>query len=418
MKCSRNIQFALLLVPVFWMSCSKNTKPQNQPPQQVWDKDYLDTVDFDIVQSTSEFAINLYHTLPVIENQLISPLSISYALALAYNGARLETKREMADALRFSYDLNQVNEGFKALSSGFNKSDENTTLRIANAVWAQKDFNFSVPFIENCKKYYQGGFKYTDFVSQPEASGDEINKWVSDITENRINDLLSSEDINSSVRMILVNALYFKSAWMYPFAASSTTEAPFFPGNGKETKVKMMNLNDGHFLYFENDSFQMLALPYLGKEYSMYVILPANKIGYKGVEAQLSYPYLKNLELKMQKTAIDLFFPRFGFSSSVQLSENLKKMGMVEAFGDNADFSGMTGRKDLFISKVIHKTFIAVDENGTEAAAATAVVMVERAAMPVDRIVFKADHPFFFYIKNNQTGAILFIGRLVNPDEK
>jgi len=406
--------FSLLL---FFTSGCKKPAIQKTNYNKVWNKDYIDSVDFDIVRSTTDFAIRLFKHAPENNNIFLSPLSISYALAMTYNGAENETKQQMASVLGFSFDKEQVNAGFQSISGDFNSYNEYFIVSLANSIWAQKNYSFLPSFIENCKKYYQSGYHEADFISQTDLSRKEVNKWVSAKTNEKINDLLSENDVTTDTRMILVNALYFKSGWLNSFEESLTSERDFFLESGDKVNVKMMLENSENYLLYKNDSLQLISIPYKGHIYTMNILLPQKRFSLKEITKKLTFDYLTYLEKSMTYDAVNVYLPKFGYTYFTDLSEQLASMGMKDAFSENADFSGMTGKKDLILSKVIHKTFIDVNEAGTEAAAATAVVMLERSSVFENRIDFIADHPFIYYIKNNENGTILFIGRLSDPNK-
>jgi len=418
---NRKISFYIAIifsVIILFSACTSKKITKNQTPQEVWNNDYIDTSDFDILKSTNDFAFRLFKNTQPTGNIFLSPLSVSYALAMTYNGAEKETKRQMALALGFTFDKNQVNEGFLSVTDIFNIKNENFEINLANAVWAQDKFYFTGSFMENCKKYYQSGIKFIDFVGQAENSRLTVNQWVAEKTNHKITDLLKENDITPDTRLILTNAIYFKASWLYQFNEALTRKSDFYLSNGSIIKTDMMFENTGRYLYLQKTDFEMIAIPYAGNIYSMYIILPSAKTSLDKVVKTLNHDFIQKTELEMRSAYVNLYLPRFNFMFTSQLNTVLKNMGMTDAFNNNADFSGMTGKTDLILDKILHKTFIKVDEKGTEAAASTAVIMMERAAPPEDKITFNANRPFFFYIKNNESGNIIFVGQISNPNDK
>lgn len=412
------ILLALLLSGMLiFSSCCKKTAPQQEKSQGVWDKNYLDTTDFNIVTSVNGFGFNLYARLNPDENLIFSPLSISSALAMTYAGAENNTQQQMAGVLGFVFDKKQVNEGFSALMNEMNVSSESYRISLANSLWAQEQFYFKPEFLENMKKNYHSGFQFVNFINRPDEAREKINQWVSEKTEDKIKDILSEKDINAATRLILVNAIYFNATWATVFDEKQTRPGDFFLIDGQKITVDMMQEHTGKYRYFENDKLQFLSMDYAGKLYSMNILLPKSPDKLPALEKAFNPGYFSELENMSKWQGVDVYLPRFTFSSSFSLKAILSAAGMSDAFDDNADFSGMTGKKNLMIDNILHKAFIEVNEKGTEAAASTAVVMMERAALPEEKSEFKADHPFFFYIKNNESGAIMFMGKVMNPKQ-
>lgn len=405
----------LLFVLLLFSSCCKKNKPQQNTPSGIWDKNYLDTTDFDVIRAVGLFGCNLYTQLSGKENLVFSPLSISAAMAMVYAGAENNTQYQMAKVLAYTFNKNQVNEGFSALMNEMNTPSDLYQVSLVNSLWAQEDFYFLPAYLENMKRYYQSGIRYVNFILQPENSRLKINEWVSEKTFGKIKNILTQGDITTDTRLILVNAIYFKSKWIFVFDESRTKPEKFILADNSSVMVDMMNESSGSYGYFENESFQFISIPYTGRVYSFNIILPKSGISLQNLEDKFTYDYLVSLQKKTLYTHVDLFLPKFSFTSSFSLREILSKSGMSDAFNENADFSAMTGKANLNIDNVIHKAFIEVNEQGTEAAAATAVIMAERAVMQEEKPLFKADHPFFFYIMNNENGNIIFMGKVMNP---
>jgi serpin B len=372
------------------------------------------------VDGNSTLAFDLYQALKEEDNLFYSPHSISLALAMTYAGARGETAQQMADTLHFVLPQDRLHPAFNSLdlelarrSEGAKGKDGNGfRLNIVNAIWGQKDYDFLSNFLDLLAENYGAGLRVLDFVSAPEESRITINNWVSDQTEGRIEDLIPPGLIDALTRLVLTNAIYFNAAWQYPFPEDMTEDGPFYPLDGGEVTVPMMSQEE-LFGYTEGDGYQAVELPYDGGELSMVILLPAPG-QFETFEDSLDAQQVVGIIGMLARRQVTLTMPKFEFTSSFSLKEALAGMGMPIAFSGGADFSGMTGNRDLFIADVVHKAFISVDEAGTEAAAASAVVM-PMAMPPEETAEVTVNHPFIFLIRDIETGAILFVGRVVNP---
>jgi serpin B len=373
-----------------------------------------------LVADNSDFAFNLYQTLKKTNsgNMFYSPYSISSALAMTWSGAKTDTEKQMATALQFTLSQTQLPSAFNALSLQLASRGQNAkgtdgrsfSLNIANALWGQKDQTFLPAFLDILAVNYGAGMNLLDFMAAPDASRTTINKWVSDQTNAMIKDLLPPGSVTSSTRLVLTNAIYFDAAWQSPFKKDSTHDGTFNLLNGTTVTVPMMGQESG-YSYVKADGYQAVEMPYDGNEVAMDIIMPdAGK--FTSFEAGMTAKNVTAIIKSMNNTALVLNLPKFSFSSDFSLKDTLTSMGMPVAFTGKADFSGITGKQDLYISDVIHKAYVAVDEAGTKAAAATGVVMVG-AAMPQNFMTI--DQPFIFLIRDIQTGAILFVGRVMNP---
>jgi len=374
-----------------------------------------------LTDGNGDFAFNLYKLLSEEEGNLFySPYSISVALAMTYAGARGDTEKQIADTLRFYLSQNQLHPAFNSLDQELasrgegakGKDGEGFRLNIVNAIWGQKDYAFLVSFLNTLAENYGAGLRIVDFIGETELSRITINDWVSDETEERIKDLIPQGAINQMTRLVLTDAIYFNAAWQYPFEEDATSPGVFYLLNGDEVTVPMMEQQES-FSYIEGDNYQVVELPYDGQELSMVIILPDSG-QFASFEETIGYQKIKDIIENLEKREVRLRMPKFEFDSSFSLKKALTEMGMPLAFSEGADFSGMTGKKDLFISDVIHKAFVSVDEAGTEAAAATAVIM-ELTAMPETPLEVTLNRPFIFLIRDIETGAILFVGRVINP---
>jgi len=374
-----------------------------------------------LVDGNNAFALDVYQALrSKNENLILSPFSISLALAMTYAGARGTTEMQMADVLHFDLPQGQLHPAFNGLdqdlaSRGKAGSDEEKPLQlnIANAIWAEQTYPFLQEFLDLIASNYGAGIRLADFINQFKSIRTEINDWVYDQTQEKIKDLIPNGALSSDTRMVLVNAIYFKADWLRQFDANHTSNAPFHLLDGSNVTVKMMN--QGTVVpYYSGDGFQAVELPYAGDTAVMDIFLP-DAGSFSSVESSLSTDLLNKTLNGMKPTSMELSLPKFTFESELNLSDTLVSMGMMDAFDpDLADFTGMSDRNDLFISDVIHKAFIAVDEEGTEAAAATAIIM-EAASAPLFEITLTIDRPFLFIIRDKPGGQILFIGRVLNP---
>jgi serpin B len=285
---------------------------------------------------------------------------------------------------------------------------------VANALWGQKGYAFRNEFLELLKANYGAGLREADFVKAAEDARRQINRWVEEQTKDKIKDLIPPGVLNAMTRLVLTNAIYYKAPWQHPFYEAVTKEDEFQVTPDQKVKVPMMSQAAG-FKYLDGGDFQLLDMPYKGGNQSMLVLLPKKVDGLSQLEKSLTAQNLESWLAKSRLQQVQVAFPRFKFTREFELNKTLSAMGMPLAFSDKADFSGMDGTKELYISNVIHKAFVDVHEKGTEAAAATAVVMEAKSAPPVAKQVFKADHPFVFVIRDHGTGSILFLGRVTNP---
>jgi serpin B len=376
-----------------------------------------------LVDGNSEFAFDLYQALSEKEGNLFySPYSISLALAMTYAGARGETEQQMADTLHFMLSQDRLHPAFNALDlelasrgeGAEGKDEEGFRLNIVNAIWGQQDYKFLDEFLDALAENYGAGLRLLDFINAPEQSRITINDWVSDQTEGRIKDLIPQGVIDAMTRLVLTNAIYFNAAWLNPFDEDVTDDGTFHLLDGSEVTVPMMMQTDS-FGYAEGDGYQAVELPYDGSELSMVILLPETG-QFEALEGSLDADLVGAITNDLAYRQVALTMPKFEFESDFSLADTLEAMGMPVAFSLDADFSGMTGTRDLFIAAVLHKAFVSVDEAGTEAAAATAVVMkITAAPAPQEPVEVTVDRPFVFLIRDIETGTILFVGRVVNP---
>jgi serpin B len=375
-----------------------------------------------VVASNTGFATDLYAKLRSQDGNLFfSPYSISPALAMTYGGARGETAKQMARTLHFDLPDNQLAPAFGALANSLNavQSKGQVRLAVANSLWPQAGDTFRQDYLDLCTKYYAASIQPVDYAGNTEGARKTINAWVEDKTMDKIVDLLKPGTLSRSTSLVLVNAIYFKGNWVHKFKPEATRDAPFHVSPEITVTAPLMHQTDA-FGYAEFPDLQVLELPYTGNDVSMVVLLPRDADGLGKLEEQLTAPKLTAWTTNLERQQVQVFLPKFKATSEFSLGSKLAQMGMPDAFSPKADFSGMDGTHNLFISDVIHKAYVDVDEQGTEAAAATGVVMT-RAAMfrPVQPIpVFRADHSFLFLIRDNRTGSILFLGRVLDPKQE
>ena len=371
-----------------------------------------------VVDGNTAFALDLYSRLKDEDGNLFfSPYSISVALAMTYAGARENTAQQMSQTLRFSLDPQRLHPAFGKLEERLEALQEegNVQLEIANSLWPHKSYPILEEHIGLVKKYY--GVKITplDYAANIEAARSIINEWVEEKTKDKIKDMIGPGVLDALTRLVLVNAIYFKGNWADQFEEELTKDAPFHPLSGESIEVPMMKQQET-FGYAEHEDLQILQMPYAGDEMSMLVLLPKNMDGLANLQSVLSKENLEKWIKSIRKKEVLVFLPKFKVTSQFRLDEALASMGMTDAFSpEKADLSGIDGEPHrLYIGAVIHKAFVDVNEEGTEAAASTAVGFT-LASMPEPVPTFRADHPFIFMIRDNNTGSILFMGRMVDP---
>lgn len=374
-----------------------------------------------LVTGNSAFAFDLYRTIRRKgTNLFFSPYSISEALAMAYAGARGDTEKAMAEALNFDLSTDCLHPAFNSLDlqlkqrgqGAKGKDEEGFRLHVVNAIWGQKGYGFLAQFLDVLAQNYGAGLRILDFINETEQSRVAINKWVSDQTEEIIKDLVPKGAIDQLTRLVLTNAIYFNAAWECPFNKNLTSDDTFHLMGDIDITVPMMQQTKS-LRYAEGDGYQAIELPYGGHEFSMLIFLP--KVGQFDVFKELlNAEFVIAIIGKLELNEVALTIPKFEYEFSFGLKEALSTLGMRVAFAGDADFSGMNGKRDLSIQDVLHKAFVSVDEAGTKAAAATAVIMGMKF-MPALPIEMKIDRPFIFLIRDIPTGSIIFLGRVLNP---
>ena len=373
-----------------------------------------------IGRSINQFAFDLYAQLAAKKGNLFySPQSISTALTMTWAGARGETAAQMAKTLRLPANRlkrPEVIHGANArlLASLYGtREKQGYELSVANALWGQKGYAWLPDFLNLLRTNYGSGLAAVDFGVSTEIARKTINDWVEKETRQKIKDLIPPGVLDPMTRLVLTNAIYFKGDWVFVFKKSETKDGDFFAEGDKKVSVPLMHLTE-HFGYLDGDGFQALEMPYKGGALSMVILLPNKKDGLAAFEKTLSAEKVAEWLAKFARQEVHVTVPKFTTTAQFMLADTLKSMGMTDAFdGGKADFSGMDGKRDLFISHVIHKAFVDVNEEGTVAAAATAIIGTFGGGPPS----FRADHPFVFLIRDTRSGCILFVGRVENPKE-
>ncbi|XP_061094471.1 leukocyte elastase inhibitor-like [Conger conger] len=379
-----------------------------------------------LTTANTNFSLDLFKKISESnksDNIFYSPLSISSALAMVYMGARGNTATQIAESLHF-HEADDIHAGLKKLMSELNKEGAPYALSLANRLYGEQSYEFLEKYIQDTEEFYQAGLETVDFKSKAEDARVKINSWVEKQTKEKIKNLLSKGTVDNMTRLVLVNAIYFKGNWNSQFKGADTKELPFKLNKNESKPVQMMHQKANFGLTFIPEvSCQILEMPYIGKELSMLFILPReiedDSTGLERLERELTCKKLIKWTQpeNMDTPEVNVALPKFKMEESYDLREVLVSMGMKDAFDvSKSDFSGMSPSGDLVVSKVVHKAFVEVNEEGTEAAAATAAIMMGRSARPPP-IMFIADHPFLFFIRHNPSQSILFYGRFCSPSK-
>jgi serpin B len=407
----------LLLAAILCLSGGIGVLAQNDPTPQ-------------LVEGNTEFALDLYAAIATDNdvNLLVSPYSISQALAMTYAGAEGQTAEQMASTLHFTLDPGALPAAFQTLNSDLvtrgtadasEYGDPARALQVANGLWGEQTFPFSPEFSQELAEYYGAPLQPADFKNDPEGVRAAINAWVADHTEGKIDGIVPEGALTPDSRLVLANAIYFYGGWLHTFDESATADDDFRLADGSATSVPFMYQQE-ELSYADAGNFQIVDLPYQGSGFTFTVILP-DEGQFDAVQSGIDAASLDAALAQLSSHKIDLYLPKFEFDFSASLAQTLTAMGMTDAFDPNAaDFSGMLGAgapEPLVISDVLHKAFISVDEEGTEAAAVTAVIMAAGAGAPSEEepIELRVDRPFIFLIRDSQTDAILFMGRVMDP---
>ena len=375
-----------------------------------------------LVDGNNEFALELYRQLSDGDdgNLFFSPYSLSVALAMTYAGAEGATREQMAETLNFILEEEDLHAAFNKLAIELakrgegNKSEDEECfkLNVVNAIWGQIEYAFLDEYLDTLVVNYDAGLRLLDFVSDPEACRRTINEWVSEQTEGKIEDLIKKGIISEVTRLVLTNAIYFNAAWDKPFDEDKTSDGIFYLPDGTTVTVPMMHQTED-FGYTEGDGYQAVELKYDGNELSMLIILPEDG-NFEQFKATFDAQKLDGIVENIRTATVTLSMPKFEYSSQFSVKDALVTMGMKDAFSMVADLSGIDGSYDLFIEDVVHKAYISVDEAGTEAAAASAVIINLKGIL--EQAEVNLDHPFIYLIRDIETNTILFVGRVMNPE--
>lgn len=426
LKCCFTITLLSLATTAFQTQANLSANKVNKPSFS--DEVAVQLIDDPIAQQMTDvatvlkgnqlFALDLYAQLHQQKGNLfVSPYSISTAMAMTYVGARGDTAAQIAKVFHFTLSQERLHPAFAALITNqyVNYGSQCST---ANQLWGQKGNDFLSTFVKTTSDYYRAGLQEVDFAGATEESRRIINTWVAQKTQDKIQDLIPEGIVTSSTRFVLTNAIYFKANWKKPFNKSLTEEKPFNVTATQQVQVPMMHHKGEYFRYAQLDKLQVLELPYVGERLSMVILLPNQVDGLADLESRLTPENLENWLSSWGEEGysqgFEVWLPKFKMSSEFKLKEVLSNMGMPVVFNKGtANFSGINSKQSFALQEVVHKTFVDVNEEGTEAAAATAVIGGLRGLSPS----FRATHPFIFLIRDTQSGGILFLGRVVNPLE-
>lgn len=370
---------------------------------------------YDVAVANNAFAFDMYSNVKDTNdgNIFFSPNSMFTAMAICYDGAEGTTQEEIANVFYFPLDKTILQISLRDMNSEINSETDDYELETANALWIQEDFPIKDQYISNVEEFYSGKATNLDFVVHPDESKETINDWVEEKTNDKIKDLIPDDLIDEYTRLIITNAIYFNGKWLSEFDKEATREEKFYLSENEEIYVETM-YSSMYLNYAENSNSKIIELPYKGNDICMYIVLP-NENAIEEFETSFSLDDYAALKSSMDsRSEVRVWLPKFKFETKTELSESLKIMGIVDAFEhESADFSGISDRK-LAISAVIHQAFVDVQEEGTEAAAATAIEISEEEGFPVKE--FRADHPFMFFIEDKRTSCILFMGKVENPE--
>ena len=383
----------------------------------------------EVVNANNQFAFDLYSELAKTEKENIfySPYSISAALAMTYEGAKGKTAEEIKEVFHFP-ETSVLRPNYAAIYNKINEDNKEYQLSTGNALWVQQDYLLLNDYSEAVERYYGGKASNVDFIKETEKSRQTINSFIEEQTNNKVKELIPAGQVDYLTRLVITNAIYFKGTWEWEFDKSDTRDKNFYitPENVVKTPMMYMDSDKATFNYADLEKLQILELPYKGDKISMLILLPKQGEAYDYEKGEkITYNYnLEDIELsseklneyksEMQETKLSaIYLPKFKFDTKYFMVSTLSEMGMPTAFSMQADLSGIDGSQNLYIQNVIHQAFVQVDEKGTEAAAATSIMIGIKSAMPSN--VFRADHPFIFIIQEKETGNILFMGRMTDP---
>ncbi|OQX92924.1 MAG: hypothetical protein B6D58_00405 [candidate division Zixibacteria bacterium 4484_95] len=407
--CKSSIFFVVMLVGVLIMFCSKNSiYAEEDSPRE------LNAVESKLVKADNKFGFNIFKEIVNEDkdsNVFISPLSISMALAMTYNGADGNTKQAMASTLELSdLSITGMNESYQSMIELLMNLDPQVIFQIANSIWYRQEYDVEHDFVDLNRTHFNAEIRALDF-NKPN-SVNIINNWVDKNTNGKIKEIVQPP-IDPQTVMYLINAIYFKGTWTYEFDKKDTRDDKFNLVNGSQVPCKMM-VQEKRFRYFENDEFQAIDLPYGDKKFSMIIFLPKPKVDVNTLISMLDSEDFDIWLGRFSKRSGTLYLPKFKIEYGLSLNRALSALGMGIAFTDKADFTKINKRGGLFISEVKHKTFIEVNEEGTEAAAVTSVGMMKTSVGPTP-FVMRLDRPFILMIRENHSRTILFMGKIMEP---
>jgi len=407
--------FFFVIISLLAISLLQCSNPISSPVQI---KKNITSSDKQLVKSSELFGLKLFKQVNQAAgdtNIFISPLSVSTALGMVLNGANGKTYDEMKSVLELpGNSQDEVNQSYQNLNNLLTQIDPKVIFESANSIWYKQNLTFEQSFLDVNKTYFDAQVQALNFADP--SSVNTINNWVSEKTKQKITSIIKS--IPDGAVMYLINAIYFKGTWLYKFDSTATKDDNFYVTTGNPVICRMMNQKN-KFEYYKADNYQAIELPYGDGDFQMLVILPSSGSDINSLINQMDENYWNNLLTSMDSAEVNLWLPKFKVEYSITLNDALKALGMTSAFAPFvADFSKIRKEKDLFISRVLHKTYVKVDEEGTEAAAVTAIEMGTTAVGPGEKQIYmKVDHPFIFAIRENTSGAILFIGKVVNPNQ-
>jgi len=425
---SRSLAILLLATVLIVSACTDTTEPTDLPDVAVLAMSDLartqgSATEAEIAAAAAaleQFGVDLYRVLATgDDNLVISPASVMLALAMTYAGADGVTADEMAAVLNFDLDDESLHRAFNDLdaileSRSFEGPDENgVVVRSANSLWGHRGVPFEDAFLDTLALNYGAGMRLVDFAAAAEEARETINEWVAAETNDKITDLIPAGALDALTRLVLVNAVYLDATWASQFDPESTYDGSFFPADGTQIEVPLMT-QTASFPFAAGDGWQAVELPYLRNELALMVVVP-DEGRFSEVERLLGSELIADVSAGLAPVEVALTLPKFEFRTQAGLNPALRELGMAMAFDPNsADFTRMTRAEQLFVGEVIHEAFISVDEEGTEAAAATAVVMRATSA-PLETVEMTIDRPFLFALRDLETGALLFLGRVMNP---
>ena len=370
-----------------------------------------------VVTANNQFAIKLFNNISqnLDKNVFLSPWSISNAMVITYEGAGGNTASEIQNVLNFPTDYNTLRSSYAKLINDNNKNEGNYTLKTANAIWINNQSNILSEYQNTVEKYYLASSKSLDFNNKSQSSANEINNWVRKNTNNKIDKLVSPDNINNLTEIIITNAVYFYADWLEKFDKKDTKNQDFKILNGQNISIPFMNLTKS-FNYTEDENTQILEMDYKGEKVSMLILLPKESSS-QNIQSLITLEQINKWKSQLTKKKVLIQIPKFKFETEYKLIDNFQELGITSAFiGGKADFSKLSNKSDLYINEINHKAYIDVSEKGTEAVAATSVgIMLMSLPRIVEPIKFIVDHPFIFLISEKETGNILFVGRVTNP---